>query len=371
MKWALPKIYKQIFPPLVAMLILTGLVAATVNQVTETWENEIRKLNSYVNQTLFFNNVRLSLARIDKIKQSSPSKAKIGWESLKYQVKIFVSQPDSIPEMAAIYAFLSTDENIDEIETVFNTPSLQLQPSEIQNKLYILQQYSSLVTQGVTISLLALGVILMVVTTLDLGRLFTSLEESRDLNIRLQEEERHRIAQDLHDGVIQELIDLKRSYAPEKVDALVNSIRRICNNLKPQMLEDIGFAAALESLADDLRQQGTMTVSLSYEDSEIQSLPKDTELPLFRVIQEIMNNIKRHAQAERIRISLVYDPSDNPFFRVYILDDGVGFDVRTVKKGLGLVGMRERIARLGGHLDIISVPGQGSRFQIFIPVKKT
>jgi two-component system NarL family sensor kinase len=169
--------------------------------------------------------------------------------------------------------------------------------------------------------------------------------------------------------VIQELVDLKRAYSPAKVDILVANIRRICHNLKPQILEDLGFSAALESLAQEIRSQTGAMVTLSYDDDELSKLPKTIELPLFRVIQEVANNIKKHANASKVRISLVYDPSAHRDLRIQVVDDGVGFDWAIAKKGMGLLGIRERVDRLGGHFILETAPSEGCSFQFYIPLK--
>src|SRR5690606_14504581 len=125
----------------------------------------------------------------------------------------------------------------------------------------------------------------------DLTRLVKALVQSRDLSTKIQEEERRRIAQDLHDGVIQEMSDLKRLYRPEKVDHIISSLRRVCHNLKPQVLDDLGLSAALDFLADDLRESGHTAVRMTVDVEGLARLPKDYELPLFRVIQELFANI--------------------------------------------------------------------------------
>lgn len=363
------RVYKQILPPMVAMLVLTSLVAMLVYQLTDTWQHEVRKLNLEMGESIYISNVRLSLLRLDKLKNQSPDKAMLGWNALKQELRYRSTEEKSSSQIKQLYAFMMNDKNLAHVDDLFLKPELRQPVPDIQEKLNALQQYTSYVTQGVTISLVSLGMILTVVTILDLGRLFSNLEDSRDLNIQLQEEERHRIALELHDGVIQELVDLKRAYSPEKVDTLVANIRRICHNLKPQILVDIGFSAALESLAQEIRSQTGALVTLSYEEEELSKLPKSMELALFRVIQEVANNIKKHANATKVRISLVYDPSAHRDLRIQVVDDGVGFDWATVKKGMGLLGIRERVDRLGGHFVLETAPQEGCSYQFYIPLK--
>jgi signal transduction histidine kinase len=368
MKHVFFTVYKQIIPPLLAMMVLTLVVVWTVYQVTGTWEQEFRKMNAQLTQTLILNNLRWKLVKIQEKVETEPEQAQADWDQLKSQVRTLSKLPERPKQTERLSVFLSRDENLQHIPLILNQDFLRLNLDETQRKLTALQEYTGFVTQGVTVSMLALGLILMALTALDLGKLFMDLAKSRDLNNTLQEEERRRIAQELHDGVIQELIDLKRAYEPKKVDAMVENIRRICHNLKPQVLEDIGFVAGLEFLADDLRQNGVSTVTVSYDETELRRLPKDYELTLFRVVQELMNNVKRHAQASQVRLSLVLEPGGSPVLKMFLTDNGVGFDPQKAKRGLGLVGVEERVQRIGGRFKIESSPGQGTRFQIRIPV---
>jgi signal transduction histidine kinase len=166
------------------------------------------------------------------------------------------------------------------------------------------------------------------------------------------------------------MIDLKRNYNTEKVDHIITSLRRVCHNLKPQVLDDLGLSAALEFLADDLRETGLTTVQMTVDTEGLAHLPKDYELPLFRVIQELLTNIKHHAEATQATLAVAYDPSESPMLSGYVTDNGKGFEPKaTTSKNMGLTGVQERVQQLGGRLNIESKPGQGSRFQFFIPVR--
>jgi signal transduction histidine kinase len=220
------------------------------------------------------------------------------------------------------------------------------------------------------LSMIVLGLVLTAITATDLDQLFQKLSRSRDLNIQLQEEERRRLAQELHDGVVQELIDLKRQYSPDKVEQVIDNLRRVCHNLKPQILEDLGLCAALRFLADDLRQAGIAQVHINLDEAGLAQLPKAYELPLFRVIQELCANLKRHAKASRVNLAISYNPQESPALSGYVSDNGQGFDPKTIAvTSMGLAGIKERIQQMDGQLHIHSKPGQGAKFQWTIPVK--
>jgi signal transduction histidine kinase len=222
-----------------------------------------------------------------------------------------------------------------------------------------------------TVCISALGGILIVITGLDLLRLVRALRDSRDLNLEIQEAERRRIAQDLHDDVIQRLIEINRTLSLEqqsrfKVETLIHSIRRICQNLKPHTLEDLGLKAALESLVGDLSQNST--IQYFFEEENLEKLPKPYELPVFRLIQEGLNNTQKHSQANKARVQIVYDCEESQTLRVYIEDNGQGFSLQNSVKGMGLMGLKERIDRLSGRMMIDSQPGKGCKLQFIIPV---
>lgn len=375
-------IYKQIIPPMMAMMILTLLIGAMVYQVTFTWQREMNTLAQKLSETVIANNIHINLLQAKATLQSDPKEAKKLLQSVKEQVLLLRSQQPAIYERTQLASILEPEtgqprlemlenlETLEKIDQVLNHNVVSTDLMEGQENLRELQHYTSTVTYGVMLSMLCLGLVLMAITALDLSRLFRNLAESRDLNIVVQEEERRRIAQDLHDGIIQGLIDMKRSYTPEKVDELVENIRRICHNLKPQVLEDIGLGAALEFLSDDLREKGKRRVNLLIDEGSLQYISKEYELTLFRVIQELFNNIKRHANATTITLTFLYAPEESRFLQIHLKYNGESFDPKKVRKGMGLSGVAERIRRLGGEVKLQSNPEQGTYYQLFIPVER-
>ena len=199
-----------------------------------------------------------------------------------------------------------------------------------------------------------------------------------------QEAERSRLAQELHDGPVQDLIALaqRAERAQHLLEqgqtaeaesllaeirlaelAAVDGLRRIIGALRPVYLEDLGFLPALEMLVRQADERTTAHIVLETEGTPRRFHP-DVELAAYRVSQEALNNALHHAQARAIAIRVTYD-SDG--LALAISDDGTGFefparpDALTRSGHFGLVGMQERITRLGGQLRIDTAPGQGTR----------
>ena len=206
-------------------------------------------------------------------------------------------------------------------------------------------------------------------------------EKLRDVGRRLlkaEESERRRIAQDLHDGALQKAIILggfaERKAGEHKQLALqlATDLREICSRLRPSILDDLGLAAALDWLLQEAQRhtdlKGTLHVGNLEED---QRFPPDLELAFFRVTQESISNIIKHAGASSIDVWLDRDAEG---LSMRVVDDGVGFSqtqVRQLKRsgdGLGLPGMRERILQIGGRFEILSAPGDGAELKASAPI---
>jgi len=151
---------------------------------------------------------------------------------------------------------------------------------------------------------------------------------------------------------------------------LLEGVHRLILALRPSMLDDLGLASAIEWFA---RQQlEPVGVAVTFEASGTdRRLPPDVELALFRVAQEAIANIGRHAAAER---ALIQYTADEERFVLEVEDDGAGFDPAGVDvngasmRGLGLAGMRERVGLVGGRLVVESAPGSGTRIVIEVPL---
>lgn len=366
-----------ILAPLLVMVLLTFLVGGTAYQQTLSWKNGVDRVANNISQLVILNNIHWGLRKVQRELPEHPQQAETTWQEMRQEVVVLLKlqqydKNDQLESVSrALQSILTTEHpNQAILKALRQSDFLSLNLEQV-DQLKTLQTDAERVTRLVTLSMIILGLVLTGLTAYDLDRLFQQLVRSRDLNIRLQEEERRRIAQDLHDGVVQELVDLKRNYNPEKVDTVIHNLRRVCHNLKPQVLEDLGLAAALEFLAQDLRQAGIANVQLFLDEEGLAQLPKQYELPLFRVIQELCSNIKHHAQASQAKITVTYNPSEGPMLSGSVSDNGQGFNpAKTAGKGMGLAGVRERIQQVGGQLNIQSQPTKGSRFQFLIPVKK-
>jgi signal transduction histidine kinase len=205
-----------------------------------------------------------------------------------------------------------------------------------------------------------------------------------------QEEERRRIARELHDETIQHLISLDQriqmlhmqlqargTIDPGSLDTLhqemqraVQELRRLSRGLRPLYLEDLGLSTALEMLCRDV--QAESAVQIRYRTAgELPRLDATRELALYRIVQEALSNIARHAQA---RHGEVVVESDERKLRVTISDDGVGFSVPedlselAARGHYGLLGMLERAAQIGARLEIESSPGAGTRIVLSMPL---
>ncbi|MBH0180072.1 MAG: hypothetical protein HP491_19970 [Nitrospira sp.] len=223
-----------------------------------------------------------------------------------------------------------------------------------------------------------------------------SLEASRgDLRqlaaqlIRVQEEERQRIARDLHDDINQRLalltidveaLERQLSTAPthtlravraieDRVIELSDDVRHLAHQLHPSILNDLGLSIALQRLVDDFTARTGVQSDFIDQDS-LKIRDQQIATCLYRVAQESLMNVSRHAKAKQVRIELARLRDG---YRLMVSDDGVGFDKdrqRDKRERLGLLSMKERVALIGGMLDIESAEGQGTRVCAWVPLEK-
>jgi len=219
------------------------------------------------------------------------------------------------------------------------------------------------------------------------------IAERRRLSYRLlntQEEERRRIALELHDDLGQDLSVLKlqvdslvkqlsESQAAAKdhvagISALlsntVEKIRRICHELIPPVLVDLGLAPALQWLIQSSAEYSNLEISSDIHISA-KLFSTEQQTAIYRIFQEIFNNIRKYAQATRVSISIGRD-SGRVLFEVS--DNGIGFDMQrtrslsSAERGLGLAGMEERVKMLDGKFKIVSRVGEGTKIGFEIPI---
>jgi PAS domain S-box-containing protein len=212
----------------------------------------------------------------------------------------------------------------------------------------------------------------------------------RDLSGRLinaQEEERSRVARELHDDLSQRMallsieleqladamsssVKMRRRFESlqNQAQEISSDIHRLSYSLHPSKLDHLGLAAAIKSLCEQINASGKLRVYL-HQQSFTETLPKDITLCLFRIAQETLRNAVKHSQATHVRVN-VQMASD--LVRLTVADDGCGFDMQSpaFAAGLGFVGMRERLRIVGGELEINSQRAHGTRIEVTIPLAR-
>jgi two-component system, NarL family, sensor histidine kinase DegS len=200
-----------------------------------------------------------------------------------------------------------------------------------------------------------------------------------------QESERQRVARELHDETAQSMIVLCQSldalmstprlpkqarWRLEEVrtmsEHILSGVRRFSRDLRPPMLDDLGLAPALDWLASDLTSRVGVPVKTAFKGQQ-RRLPPDSELALFRIAQEALRNVEKHAEASEVALAVTFEPS-----RVYlkVSDNGRGFVLPRVAQDLaaegklGLAGIQERAQLLGGVVRLSSNPGQGTTVEV-------
>lgn len=220
-----------------------------------------------------------------------------------------------------------------------------------------------------------------------------SREDLRALAGRLQEvreEERTRIAREIHDILAQELTRLKidlgwlnrrlsasaqeldRAALSEKVasltgfaDKTIGTVQKIAAELRPVVLDSLGLSAAIEWQAEEFRER-TGIVCEAIVPEEDFALPRQSSTSIFRIVQESLTNVIRHAHATRVEIILELE---GDILRLLVQDNGIGFNEGKMHDlhSMGLLGMRERALLLGGRFEIRGVPGEGTRVSVTMP----
>jgi signal transduction histidine kinase len=242
---------------------------------------------------------------------------------------------------------------------------------------------------------LGFGLILAATTIVYAGRLEKDIEEKYEESLRVQRElkelskrlidaeerERRAISRELHDEVGQSLsallLDVQNLTDASCEDGFrqglqniktlaencVNEVRNMALLLRPSMLDDLGLVPALEWQTREVSKRTGMLVDF-VEENVSDELPEEHKTCVYRIVQEALNNCSKHAHAKSVRVAVRQDPTH---LRVSIEDDGTGFDPRRVR-GLGLVGMNERVTQLGGVLKVDSDLVRGTRLQIDLPL---
>lgn len=208
-----------------------------------------------------------------------------------------------------------------------------------------------------------------------------------DAMLRGQEAERSRLARDLHDGlggmlsgVRQTLNAMKgnqivseesaRAFtrALDMLDTSISELRRVARNMMPEALVKFGLKDAVQDFTDTLNDSGIIQVQYQAFGLE-KRLPEATEVIVFRIVQELLNNVVKHAHAHHVLLQLLQDGNR---FHLTIEDDGKGFDLQKLEEapGIGWMNIRSRVNYLGGTLDVRSAPAQGTTVEIEFMIKE-
>jgi PAS domain S-box-containing protein len=219
-------------------------------------------------------------------------------------------------------------------------------------------------------------------------------QHEREMTTRVlaaQEAERKRIARELHDETAQALstllinLDLLEPYIPEEGTVLQSGCKRVralarraleetralAHDLRPAILDDVGLVGALPGLGQQCTETYGVPVHVDVDTPPMGRLPPEVEVALFRIAQEALTNIGKHAAARSGRVAFSLHEGTA---RLVVQDDGKGFDLEQVRRptrqgGLGLYGLHERVALLGGTLALDTAPGQGVRLTVAVPVQ--
>ncbi|MDE3194886.1 MAG: sensor histidine kinase, partial [Acidobacteriota bacterium] len=201
--------------------------------------------------------------------------------------------------------------------------------------------------------------------------------------VRAQEEERRSLARELHDEVGQSLSAImmeasNAEFAPtpaemkDKIQAIgalagktVNEVRDLALLLRPSMLDDFGLVPALNWQVREMKKRTGLNIRVHAPD-DCDHLPDEHKTCIYRMVQEALNNAARHSKASNVQVNVRAETGRVQFS---IQDDGAGFDKRIVR-GLGLLGMEERVRRLGGKLRIESQPGRGATISAELPIAR-
>jgi signal transduction histidine kinase len=276
-----------------------------------------------------------------------------------------------------------------------NMANLSLEQREIEDQQYALRRFAA----GATGALLVLGFLIAGASTAYLARLErisekqkrrseqaeTELRRLSNKLVRVQEDERKTISRELHDevgqiltGLRMELGSLSRADADdtfrERLDSVkaltedaLRAVRNLALLLRPSMLDDLGLGPALRWQAKEISRRSGIPVTIDIR-GDLDGLPETYRICLYRAIQEALTNCTKHSQATRVGITVA---RENDLISASIRDNGRGFPEDGVRtRGLGLVGLEERVRALEGTLTISAPDGAGTLIRVDLPVPR-
>lgn len=226
-------------------------------------------------------------------------------------------------------------------------------------------------------------------------RILESAKNRQLLGLKIilaQEEERKRIAREIHDGLAQNMANMvlrteitERMLAKEAYNAVRNElsdlklsvrsgieeVRKIIFNLRPMALDDLGLVPTLRKFVQDYEEKAKIRTKFEMVGKEIR-LPSGMEVAIYRLVQETFSNVHKHAQATHVTLELTFQQQ---MVKLTVSDNGMGFSTENIDKKIangthyGLMGMRERVELLEGRMDIESTVGVGTKVSMVIPIK--
>lgn len=233
---------------------------------------------------------------------------------------------------------------------------------------------------------------------IDNARLYDDLRYDEEVRKQLlqkvisaQEDERRRVAMELHDGVVQNMVsalyrlqlcsarmgdppaEARKALQESQliVSEGIDEIRRIIAGLRPAMLDDLGLAVALEKYVRLIEEGAPFTLRIEIDDAELPPLSLEVETALFRIAQEALNNVKKHSHCEESSLSLRVNGG---CLVLEVTDDGIGFELPGIRHrpahNFGLVGMQERVESLRGSLEIETASGRGTSIVARFPLEE-
>jgi len=226
------------------------------------------------------------------------------------------------------------------------------------------------------------------------ARLYQELVDERDKMVEVQEEARRKLARDLHDGPTQSvsaiamrvntarrMLEKKPQEATDELSKIEDlarrtskEIRHMLFTLRPLVLESQGLVAALNAMAEKIKETYGQNVQIQIEESLLENVESGKQGVIFFIVEEAVNNARKHAQAAHIWVRMRMIEKD--LLLLEIQDDGVGFDVEAVSRSydqrgsLGMINLRERTELINGVLNIQSVPGKGTKIHVAIPLSE-
>lgn len=224
------------------------------------------------------------------------------------------------------------------------------------------------------------------------ARLYQDVVDERERMIEFQEEARKKLARDLHDGptqsvsaiamrvnIAQRMLSTDPKAVSDELGRIedlarrtIKEIRHMLFTLRPLVLESQGLVAAMQSMAEKTKETYTQNVHIKVDESILESIEMGKQGVIFYIVEEAVNNARKHAQAGRIWVNLHLLKQGLALLEIQ--DDGIGFDVAAVNRSydqrgsLGMVNLRDRTELVNGVLDVQSVPGKGTRVQVYIPL---